>query len=647
MREEKGSQFMKRFLIAGITVAATVSSLLPAQADPLSQRDMVKVIQQAPKRYLASEPGKQEQLTLLFGPYEIPPGQDSNRILADINIPGGFVKAVAPDLVDAASGRIPTEQEAHIHHAHWFRVTTENDCANADPNTNDCELYYTDLGGARGSLPDFVPPELAEQVPANGGLSWVFGTGEEKTQGGFIQREALNDADGNGVPDVQYGMEIEDGERQVVIFMIHNKTSAPMQVFVVLDVDYVFGTAEQIEDATGIPMHPVKGQLWGRTGDAPSSDPHLDSRYTAEIDGTAIVAGGHAHPMVYNNRLTNLGPGGKCTDDYDNDGYPGVTILNARKIDHVPGSWPYSEDFQMGVAKYGWRVNVHKGDVLSQVASYDVSNDGVMADEFAMPGNAAALGYPTAAQLAGRDTVDGMPHQTFDGMNHYGMYVDPLQAPEAYSATKDANGCPTNFGEVAVPDLLGADTPAVQQRLRTDNWGIAPYFAPGAAEGMQNHVWAAIDPTCGVPAPSNGRAVCENGITPATDGSGIATDVIHTTGFQYVPGGYGLPGALGAPAIVSKSAGLTLVNEDAAANIRHSITTCQWPCAGAYVSNYPQPDGRLYSGKMGNTDPIDGGFSGDWQPVYEVDMNKFDVGEFVSYYCTIHPSMRGAFQVVA
>ena len=636
---------MKRFLIAGITAGATMLSLLPASADPLSQRDMVKVITQTPKRYLPSEPGKMEQLTLLFGPYEIPPGQDSNRILADVNLPQGFVKTIAPDLVDATTGRIPTEQEAHIHHAHWFRVTTANDCA-ADASAG-CELYYTNLGGARDSLPEFVPPELAAQVPAGSGLSWVFGTGEEKTQGGFLPREAMNDADANGVPDVQYGMEIDSGERQVVIFMIHNKTAAPLHVFVVLDVDFVHGTADEISDATNIPMHPVKGQLWGTTKDATRTSPSLKSTYTAEIDGTAIVAGGHAHPGVYDNVLTNQGPDGKCTEDFDNDGYPGVSMLHARKIDHVPGSWPYSEDFQMGVAKYGWRANVHKGDKLAQIAPYDIDNEGAMASQFALPGPIAeGLGYPTALDLAGRDTVDGGTRQHYQAMNHYGMYVDPLQAPEAYSAELDENGCPSNFAAVAAPDLLGADTQAVQQRLGNDDSGIAPYFAVGASEGMQNHVWPALDPTCGSFQYAT-RANCENGITPATDGSGMVTDTIHIAGFQFFPGGAGLPGSLGAPAIVSKSAGFQIINEDVLANVRHTLTTCPWPCSGSYVANFPLQDGLIDTNKLGNIDPIEGS---PVSPVYEMpasDLAKLEVGSFYSYYCRIHPSMRGSFQVAA
>src|SRR5688572_27774479 len=143
---------MKRSIIALLAVLAIGASLMPAAADPLAQRDMATVIAQSPKRYLPSEAGKKEQLTLMFGPYVIPPGQDSNRLTVDFQLPDGFVTSVSPDLVDATSGRVPTEQEAHIHHAHWFRVTD-------DPN----ELYYLDAAGG-AVLPDFVPPEVANSI---------------------------------------------------------------------------------------------------------------------------------------------------------------------------------------------------------------------------------------------------------------------------------------------------------------------------------------------------------------------------------------------------------------------------------------------------------------------------------------------------
>lgn len=639
---------MRAKLLAFLAVSATALSLMPANADPLSQRDVPTVLQQAPKRYLASEPGKKEQLSLLFGPYVIPPGQDSNRLTIDFQLPPGFVTSVSPDLFDAASGRVPTEQEAHIHHAHWFRITD-------DPN----ELYYTNLGGVpKDDIPDFVPAEVVAGLPDKAGLSWVFGTGEEKTQGGFELREQLDDANGDGLPDQRYGMEIDGAERQLLIYMIHNKTSGPLSVFVVLDVDFTHGTAAQIEAATGIPMHPLKGQLFGQTRDALRNYPTLigsngRTGWNAELDGTAIVSGGHAHPGVYGNFLTNQGPGGKCTADVDGDGFPGATILRSRKIDHVAGSWPYSEDFQMGVAKYGWRAPIHKGDYITQYAVYDIDREGLApsglgagAAAYALPGNYAALGGPSAADLAGKDTVDGGTHQHFEAMNHVGVYVDPLQAPTAYSAQVDAGGCPVNFGSAAAAKLLGADTQAVQQRLKADSAGIAPYFATGVTEGMQNHVWPALDPTCG-PFAHAKRSVCENGPAYATDHSGLETDTISISGFQYLPGQSGMPDATGAPARVKKGTVLRIVNGDAGLNVRHTLTTCAWPCTGVYVSNYPQPDGLVDTGKLGNIDPIDGGLTGDdTVPLYELETANMDAG-FYSFYCRIHPFMRGAMEIVA
>lgn len=644
-----------KMFIAAIVAATTAGSLLPAVADPIAQRDMGKIIQQAPKRYLASEPGKQEQLTFLFGPYIIPPGQDSNRLSADIQLPPGMIRAISPELVDATSGRVPTEQEAHIHHAHWFRVTTESD-----------ELMYTNVGNPRGTAEStinnfppevraMIPPEVIESLPPQAGLSWVFGTGEEKTQGGFAPREALNDLNGDGVPDMQYGMEIDEAERQVLIYMIHNKTAAPLEVFVTLDVDFVHGTAASITEATGIPMHELKGQLFGTTRSALRASPALITTYAAEVSSRAIVSGGHTHPGSYGVIVTNQGPGGACKEDFDGDGYPGVTLFASRKIDHVPGSWPYSEDFQMGVTKYGWRADVRKGDRISQIAPHDIDNEtkdidnltsvgtSLKANRFALPGNYA---YPviedglTIRDLP-RDTVDGKTHQTFQSMNHVGMYFDPLQVPAPYGAAKDLQGCPLDFEAKADPTLLGADTPAVQQRLRTASDGLTPYYAPGAKEGMQNHVWPAMDPTCG-PFPKASRPTCENGVGYPASG-GVETDTIHIAGFQYLPGGYGLPGSMGAPAIVKKGVPLRIVNEDVSANVRHTLTTCPWPCTGGYVANFPFQDGYIDTDKLGNVDPIEGS---PVVPVYNLATTNIPVGNY-AYYCRIHPFMRGAFTVVA
>jgi hypothetical protein len=142
------------------------------------------------------------------------------------------------------------------------------------------------------------------------------------------------------------------------------------------------------------------------------------------------------------------------------------------------------------------------------------------------------------------------------------------------------------------------------------------------------------------------RANCENGAGYDTTTPGIATDTILISGFQYLPGQYGAPGAAGLPAVVKAGTPLRIVNVDAAGNIRHSLTTCKWPCTGSYVSNFPMPDGLIDTGKLGNVDPIDGGLTGDdTVPVYE--LATTGMSGFYSFFCRIHPEMRGAMNVVA
>ena len=76
--------------------------------------------------------------------------------------------------------------------------------------------------------------------------------------------------------------------------------------------------------------------------------------------------------------------------------------------------------------------------------------------------------------------------------------------------------------------------------------------------------------------------------------------------FAYLPGDRGAGGALSTIPVIKQGERLTFVNEDQAANIRHSVTTCPWPCNGKYVGNYPLADGAWDSGTLGY-DVIDGG----------------------------------------
>ena len=109
--------------------------------------------------------------------------------------------------------------------------------------------------------------------------------------------------------------------------------------------------------------------------------------------------------------------------------------------------------------------------------------------------------------------------------------------------------------------------------------------------------------------------------------------------FRYVPGDYALSGEAGSPPRVTRGSALTFLNADQNAGIRHSITTCDWPCNGSYVANYPFPNGVWDSGTLGY-DAIDGGTP---NPVASTP-TTLTTGKY-AYFCRIHPWMRGAFEV--
>ncbi len=531
-------------------------------------------------KYEERPAGVERVIRFVYGPYTIPPGQDNNRVTLDIPLQDGFMTAVSPNVYDVQTGAIPSNQHLHIHHAHWFR-------ASDDPT----DEYYT----------------------AN--LAWIFGTGEERTQGSLHDRA---DVDPDGP---RYGMFLEAGQPNVLIYMLHNKMNYEQNVYVALDIRFVYGTADAIEGAgdcgslvtgetcyAGSDFHNLHGKLWGTTFDVPRqpiaqggdgiyihpldipeesptrrSTDHLGRYFVASADGTAIASAGHLHPNGLATIIANLGPEGSgCEADLDGDGLPGVTLLNSAKIEEVPGAFPHSEEYQMGATKPGWRAPIREGDRISQFSPYH--ND---------------------------------LYASYEAMSFAGFYVDREQPP----APRGAEGCTL---ENTQPVLLEGDP-----------WGGDP------TETVINRNWRETPAEhCGIP----GFDDCEP-VLPDF-GPGIETNVIHIAGFLYLPGDQSLGDQTGEPIRVNAGDTVYVINEDAAAGIRHTVTSCKYPCNGKYVANYPHPDGDFDSGKMGNLDPIDGGVTGDdTVPVWELDTTGMEPG-FYTYYCRIHPWMRGTIEVV-
>ena len=117
-------------------------------------------------------------------------------------------------------------------------------------------------------------------------------------------------------------------------------------------------------------------------------------------------------------------------------------------------------------------------------------------------------------------------------------------------------------------------------------------------------------------------------------------------GYTYEAGGFNLPGANGRPPVVEqgKSFSFKLTDADANKEIWHSLTSCKSPCNKTTGIAYPLPDGdfQFDSGTLGNlggnaAPPTVGRTT--WTTPADLPVGTH------TYYCRIHPLMRGSFRV--
>jgi plastocyanin len=129
--------------------------------------------------------------------------------------------------------------------------------------------------------------------------------------------------------------------------------------------------------------------------------------------------------------------------------------------------------------------------------------------------------------------------------------------------------------------------------------------------------------------------------TKLPDGPHSAT--VDIAGFAYAQGDLTSSGPLGRPPVVSPGQPLTFVNEDAAQNVFHTITACRAPCTATTGIAFPLANGPAVfdSGELG-FGPA--GFTPaanrkEWQTPTTLTDGTY------TYFCRIHPFMRGAFRV--
>lgn len=119
-------------------------------------------------------------------------------------------------------------------------------------------------------------------------------------------------------------------------------------------------------------------------------------------------------------------------------------------------------------------------------------------------------------------------------------------------------------------------------------------------------------------------------------------------GFNYTPGNLGGPGPFGLPPVVQRGQPIRFDNADAAAQVFHTITACKPPCTASTGISYPLANGEpdFDSGELGYGPSYRGepftAAKNDHR--YTLETDGLDAGTY-TYFCRVHPYMRGAFRV--
>jgi plastocyanin len=566
----------------------------------------------SPKRYGAGC----KRIHFAFGPINVRPGMNDAMLRPTvIEQPryDGYIVRFLPGLVRASDGSVPPVEQLHLHHATWLN-----------------------LGNSYGEGP-------------------FFAAGEEKTIADF---------------PTGYGMHVGQNDAWGLLYMVHDAEANPDTVWVTYDIDFVDQASAQkdgiveakplwldvqrqaiYKGAPSTGANPVFNVQRGFGHVDPMTHHHVckwpdencanfdvyghkspqqgvseqqlhaniagaDYKVTPDMAGTIIGIGGHLHPGGIRDEVS-LVRHGVQKPIFDSE-----AVNWSHKNPRLAGGPPTSWDFSMTVtgAPLDWKVKVKAGDIIRLNAVYDnqisswYENMGIV------------VGY-----IAPKD-----PHGA-PGVDVFNDHV------------RIVNGAPAKARLPKGPFVFNYRPSTCHPSLTGPHKVLCLHgqVTHGSLRENQDTSPACTKQTC----------------PPLTKKAGqMATD-IYAAGFTYGQADQGVIGATGIPE-VKRGTAVRFWNLDSSMQVWHTFTACRYPCSGPTSVNYPVADGGNGSAsdhmnfesmevgygmlfdpaksQLGGSEPYDqqwmqNGVEWSFTPTHD--------GVY-TFFCRIHPGMRGAFKVV-
>jgi plastocyanin len=456
------------------------------------------------------------------------------------------------------------------------------------PPVTQVHLHHGNLLNA--SHRDIVNPSLPERT---------FASGEEKTYA--------------KIPD-GYGYPYKTSDTYLGIDMVHNLTTAAETVYLDAFVDFIPATAPlakqikpvrpvwmDVEDGSSYPVFDAL-RKYSHNGvflypdDQPNAYGGGRQKNVWNVDraGTLIFFAGHVHP-------------GGMYDDLELQ-RPGATPAQARRVCRRVRRTRRARRGRSARVRTGTRRTCRR--LPAPVPGRAPNSVRIFRSD--------AVNYDPA----GRVSWDISMTRTDPNWRVSIKPGDKLRITAAYDTSK---GSWYEGMGIAVGLLADEDS------------GVDPFHTPVKTTGPVTHGRLPENVASG-----GGRVTLPDPASiPTTQ---APANVVNIANFLYAPGDMTASGALGGVPTIKRGQQLTFVNDDAGAQIYHTITACRNPCNRQFGNSYPLADG---------TSDFDSGELGVGIPYLTAAANRVtwstpsDLPDGTyTYFCRIHPQMRGAFKVI-